>query len=340
VIRSRPVICFAFAIALLGAGCRRGPINTAPAEAPLKSGPLTDFVPAAGLRWMAAARLADLENTPSLRPLLAQLVPDARLDAFTLSTGIDLRQVPDAVAAGFDYSTLYFAETPFENSPIETRFVDRLVSGATVESTHPRVRRVSGTIGLVAETLVRVDHRFVVFDVGDPGQAKIVELFVTGRIARSPSALRGSALGAVPADLASAPARFYAAGPFTGEWEKGARGLLGAATAVGVTATPEGQDLHVRLVIVGNYAGMDVARLSSAWQDLAESSIGRLTSLDQPSVPPEVRLEAGYLALDVKILARPLFAGMRAAVAADVWEMLGAPSRRSGDKPPGNNHEH
>lgn len=284
---------------------------------------------------MAAARLADLAATPSLRPLFAELVPNGRLDAFALTTGIDLRTAPNALAAGFDYSTLYLAETPFENSIVEKRFVDRLVVGATIESKHPGVRRISGTIGLVAETLVRVDHQLVAFDIGDPAEARVVELFVTGRLTRTPTALRGSALKGVPSEFGAAPVRFYAPGPFTGEWEQGARGLLGAATAFGATATPVGDDLRIEVAIVGNYSGMDVARLSSAWADLAESSIGRLMGFDHPSAPPEPRLGDGYLALEVRIPSRPVFAGLRAAVAADVWEMLGPGTRPDAPASPG-----
>jgi hypothetical protein len=267
---------------------------------------------------MVVGRPAELANTPAVRPLIADLLPTERRDAYALYTGVDLREVPNALAAGFDLSTLYFAETPFENRIIEKRFSDRLVAGSTIESKHPRVRRITGAVGLSPESLVRVDRRFVAFSIGDPMQGRVVELLVLGRLTRSPSALNGSALKGVPAELAEAPVRFYAPGPFTGEWEQGARGLLRGATAFASAATPDGEGLGVR-----------VARLSAAWLDLAESSMGRLTGLDQPLTPPEVEIREGYLSLKVKIALRPLFAGLRAAVAADVWEMLGAPSGRA-----------
>jgi hypothetical protein len=276
---------------------------------------------------MAVGRPSDLANTPALRPLLADLLPSDRLDAFARSTGIDLRETPNALAAGFDYGALYVAETPFDNRVVETRFIDRLVAGASISSQHPRVRRITGTIGLSPEALLRVDHRFVAFAVGDPSQARIVELYVSGRLSHSPSALRGSALRGVPSDLAVAPFRFYAPGPFTGEWASGARGLLGAAVAFGAGAVPEGDYVRLRAVVVGSFQGEDIARLSSAWADLAESSIGRLTGLDRPFSPPNIELGPGVLTLEVKIALAPLFAGLRAAVAADVWEMLGAPTR-------------
>jgi hypothetical protein len=326
------LVC-ALTLTLVTEACGPAPSKTPPSEAPLREGPLTDFVPAAGLRWLAAGRPSDLANTPSLRPLISDLVPNERVDAFAVSTGIDLRQLPSAVAAGFDLSTLYAVETPFENTRIETRFVDRLVAGSTIQSSDPRVRRISGAVGSAPEAMVRVERRFVAFAVGDPSLARIVELFVLGRLPRSPSALRGSALKGVPNEFSSAPFRFYAPGPFVGEWERGARGLLGAATAFSAMATPEGDHLLVRVAIVGAYDGADIARLMSAWDDLAESSMGRLTGLDQPVTAPRVDLQQGSLALEVKIALRPLFAGLRAAVAADVWEMLGPPRGREGPVP-------
>jgi len=317
-------------IAISSLACNPGPANTAATEAPLRSGALTDFIPAAGLRWMIVGRPAELANTPVLKPLIAELLPTERLDAFARATGVPLPDIPNALAAGFDLSTLYVAETPFENRIIETRFTERLVTGASVESKHPRVRRITGTVGLSPEALLRVDHRFVAFAVGEPAQAKIVELFLLGRLSRSPSALQGTALKGIPAEFAAAPLRFYAPGPFTGEWERGARGLLAGATAIGAMAVPEGDGLRVEVAIVGSYQGVDIGRLSAAWEDLAQSSFGRLTGLDQPITPPRAELPKGHLALEVKIPLRPLFAGLRAAVAADVWEMLGRPVKVPG----------
>jgi hypothetical protein len=278
---------------------------------------------------MAVGRLAELANNPALAPLISQLLPAERVDAFAHFTGVPLFDLPSALVAGFDISTLYVAETPFENRIIEARFTERLVTGASVESKHPRVRRITGTIGLSPEALLRVDHRFVALAVGDPAQARVVELFVLGRLMRSPTALQGTALKGVPQEFAEAPLRFYAPGPFSGEWERGARGLLGGATALGAMAVPEGDALRVKVAVVGSYQGADVGRLSSAWQDLAASSLGHLTGLDQPISPPHTELANGYLALEVKIALRPLFAGLRAAVAADVWEMLGGPGKAS-----------
>ncbi len=284
---------------------------------------------------MAAARLAELSRAPALRASLEKLFPPARLDAFARSTALDLRTVPSGVAAGFDYATLFLAETPWENASIEASFVDRLSSSTRFPSAHPSVRRVSGTLGPSPETLVRIDRSLVAVSIGDPTPARVVELYAEGRLGRSPPALKGSALSTLPSDLGTAPLRFYAPGPFSEEWASGARGLLGVGLALGVGAWPDGESLRIRAVLAGQWSGEDLARLSSAWSDLAESSMGRLLGLDQPASPPEFAVTPQHLTLSVRIALPPLVNGLRAAVVADVWEILQVPPAEKKAGPPG-----
>jgi hypothetical protein len=322
------VIACLFAIAC----APRPPVAPATTVAPLHDGPLTDFVAAAGLRWMAVARLAELAHTPGLSASRDLLFPTARLDAFALATGLDLRETANALAAGYDLGTLYMAETPSESALVEARFRDRLLAGATTVSPHPQVKRISGAMGLSPETLVRVDAKWIAVAVGDPTPARAAELFALGRLTRSPPALRGSALSTLPHELDTAPLRFYASGPFSGDWARGARGLLGAALAFGVAAWPEGAELRVRAVLSGRWEATDAAELSSAWTDLSESSMGRLLGLDQPAGEPRVTFAPDALTFDVRLAIAPLTDGLRAAVAADVWEILRFPQKH--DAPP------
>jgi hypothetical protein len=300
---------------------------TQPAEPPLHEGPLTDFVPAAGLRWMIVARLAELAHTPALAPAIELLFPGPRLAGFAISTGIDLRTVSVALAAGFDYSTLYVAESrdAAEGELVESRFADRLAGGARLTAPQPSVRRLSGVLGVVPQTLVRVRGHLVAVSVGDPTPARVVELYARGLLGRSPTALRGSALSMLPASLSDAPLSFYAPGPFTAEWAAGARGLLGAAVALGVTARVEGESVSIQVFITGRFESMDAERLGSAWADLADSSMGKLLGLDGPENPPQTSATPDQLSLQVRLPVMPLASGLRAAVAADVWEMLEVP---------------
>lgn len=310
---------------------RREPAHaTKPAEAPLHDGPVTDFVPSAGLRWMIVARLAELVHTPGLAPAIELLFPGPRLAGFAISAGLDLRTVSVGLAAGFDYSTLYVAESraPGEGELVESRFVDRLAGGARLSSPQPSVRRLSGVLGVVPQTFVHVREHLVAVAIGDPTPARVVELYARGLLARSPTALRGSALSTLPADVGAAPLALYAPGPFTAEWAAGARGLLGAAVALGVAARVEGESVSIEVFVTGRFEPADADRLGSAWADLAGSSIGRLLGLDRPENPPQTSATADQLRLKVRLPIMPLASGLHAAVAADVWEMLEVPTSR------------
>jgi hypothetical protein len=261
-----------------------------------------------------------------MKPALELLFPSVRLDAFARSTGLDLRDAPSGAAAGFDLATLFLAETPWENTTIEDRFVARLAASARIAAPPSGVRRVSGTVGMTPETFVRQDRRFVAVAIGDPTPARVAQLYAEGRLGRSPPALKGSALSTLPAELANAPLRFYAPGPFAGEWAQGARGLLGVSLALGVAAYSEGDALRVIAVLSGRWKGDDIERVDAAWTDLAESSMGRLLGLDQPAAPPEITVSDDFLTLKVRLARLPLVTGLRAAVEADVWEFLQVPN--------------
>jgi hypothetical protein len=60
--------------------------------------------------------------------------------------------------------------------------------------------------------------------------------------------------------------------------------------------------------------------------------MGRLLGLDQPAGEPRVTFAPDALTFDVRLAIAPLTDGLRAAVAADVWEILRFPQKR--DAPP------
>lgn len=256
-----------------------------------------------------------------------------RLDAFEVRTGVDLRELPLAVAAGFDDSVLYLAETGASTGRALSAFDARLLGEGRHARSHPRVERIVGVLGSVPESLVAVEGAFVAVSVGDPTLARITELMVEGKLA-TPPALHGAALGPLPADLESAPIRFYAPGPFSGEWAAGARGLLGAASAVAAAGRFAGDSLRVHTIVTGRFREEDRRRVEGAWADLAGSPVGHLLGLDRPSEPATVRVAATEVSLDVTVRLEPLLAGLRAATGADVTELLGA-SQAMQIAPPG-----
>lgn len=320
------------AVALL-AGCHgeaRPAAAPAPAPAPLVAtplhrGPLVEYVPAAGLRWLVVARLQELYRTAWLRQLVVPLFPEEQLDAYALSTGLDLRSAEEALAAGFDYGTLYLARSGEANAGVEARFAERLLGGAVRHEAHPQVRVLRGMVQEVPAALVSQDHHLVGIAFGDPTLARIVDAYARRRL-ESPTALRGAALSTLPSSLHAAPVRFYAPGPFEREWSVGAQGLLASAVAVGISAVPLAPDaVRVTVVVAGDWgdsAPSARAAVDRFWMDLAASTTGRLLGLDAPRSAPIITVQPTELSLTVDVRLEPLVDGLHAAVSADVWELL------------------
>jgi hypothetical protein len=322
------VIALGASIACGGSPAPASKPSPARADPPLHEGPLTDYIPAAGLRWMVVGSPRALARHPSLAPAIALLLPKERLDAFARGSGVDLRQVDAALAAGFDYSTLYVVAPP-EPASVEARFRERLVSEPVQARPHPQITRLTGIVGQTPQTLVRVEERLVAVAVGSALPARIVELFALRKLRKSRPALSGSALSSLPSELERAPLRFYAPGPFGAEWTRGARGLLAAATAVGVVASPQpGGRVQVRVVVAGDWSGAvheAASALQAVWDDLSQSGTGKLLGLNEPVSGPVIEPAENLLELRVELDALTLARGLRAAVEADVWEILDIP---------------
>lgn len=275
---------------------------------------------------MVVGRPKEIAEEPALAKAIGLLLPAERLSAFGKSSGIELDKTREGLIAGFDHATLYLASTP-PGSAVRDRFTARLVTEPTVKAPHPRIVRVSGMVGETPETLVHVDGQLAAVSVGSAIPARVAELYALGKLRSSPSALRGAALSGLPlGELERAPARFYAPGPFGGDWAGGARGLLQTTTAVGLAVSPSAEGkLRVTLVLVGDFRSdqADPAELlRQTWQDLATSNLGRLLGFDTVSSPPSVSGTPGSLRLAMELDPVPLAQGLRAAVMAQVWEIL------------------
>jgi hypothetical protein len=324
-------------VTLIGCAGSASKHSEAPAHVPpLHGGPLTDFVPAAGLRWMVAGRPRELAQNTEFAEAVGRLLPEARLSAYAQSTGVDLRTLPNGLIAGFDYATLYMAEMRKGDELVEQRFGARLLHDATLESKHPKLRRLSGVVGRTPETLLVARGHWVALAVGDPSPTRVAEGFALRRLRRSPPALRGSALSTLPAHLEQAPLRFYAPGPFVGEWARAARGLLARSFAIGFAAKPAaGRTLDACVVLAGDFGDLGAEaepRLRGAWEDLAESSTGTLLGLRQAASASRVRASAEQLELCVALSLAEITRGLHAAVSADAWELLDVPKPQNPDK--------
>ncbi|MBI3206822.1 MAG: hypothetical protein HYZ29_35125 [Myxococcales bacterium] len=334
-------LCLGAALTLgCGGTATPRPAKPATAEAPpLHDGPLTDYVPSAGLRWLVVGRPKEVASDAELAKAIELILPKSRRGAFSKSSGVELDTLDAGLIAGFDHATLYVADARASSTLAEERFAARLIAGTRVAKPHPRIHRLSGVVGQTPETLVRIDERLIAVSVGSALPARIVELYARQKLTKSPPALKGSALSSLPIrELESAPMRFYAPGPFTGDWTRGAGGLFATATAVGVAVRPvAGGKLSAVIVIAGGFAsdGPDAAtRFGKAWEDLTQSGLGKLLGLDR-APPPSIVATPDSIRLAVEVDAMPLAQGLRAAVMAEVWEILdlSPPTEKGTDLP-------
>lgn len=329
----RGLLIAAMALAACGPPPRAEPAPAPPAR-PLRQGALADFVQAAGLRWLAVGSPQALAHDTAIATELERLFPKQRLDAFERGSGVDLRRVPSALAAGFDYSTLYAAEIGSDGAAAQTAFTRRMVTEVKRRELHPDVTLITGMVGSTPQTMVHVRDRFVAVAVGDPSPARVLSLFVQGRLRRAVPAMRGAALSTLPVpELERGTLRFYAPGPFEDEWSRGARSLLGRSLACGASATVDGERVDVQLVIAGSFdPAADLPTAEAAWQDLAEHPLGHLLGLSTPAQAPRVEMTKYGIQLRVSLDIRPILLGLHSAVAADVWQMMdfAAPSPASG----------
>ncbi|HYP18361.1 MAG TPA: hypothetical protein VEQ65_14210 [Opitutus sp.] len=270
---------------------------------------------------------ARVAKSPAFTDATALLLPPERLHAFEQATAVDLRHVSEGVIAGFDLGHVYVFTPPSGAADrIFESFRATWVDAAADVRPHPALRRASGVAGKSPEMLVQIDGKLIAVAVRDLTLGRVVEAFARKKLARSPSALRGASLSALTPPPADAVATFYVPGPFTGEWAQGARGLLADAVALSISVAPSGaRSARFTVQVAGDLPPPAADELSAAYVDIAQSSTGKLLGLDQPKTPPQVHEREGRLLLDLELDLGPLARGLRAAVIADVWEIMGVP---------------
>jgi len=282
-----------------------------------------EYVAAAGLRWLIFAKPARISADPVLSAAFARLVSHERLDAFAQLTGIEVGQLEAAAIAGYDLGTLYVAELPTADGGIARgRFEDRLTAGAIVKHPRPAIYRIAGTRAGLPRVLVAVEDRLLAVATGDLTLGRIAEAYAERRL-KSPTALHGAALSSLPSAPDDALAVLYAPGPFTGEWQNAAGGVLRTAFGLFVALRRgDGATLVAEMTVVGDWPDAQAAsEVEAAWDELATGATGRLFGLDQAK---KVRIVADLhqLTWSGELAVGPLVAGLRAATVANVSEMF------------------
>ncbi len=311
--------------AALSVGCRNQQARLAPPSkadsSSIHRGPLTDYVPAAGLRWMVVGNPKAFAEDQGFMTAFQRLVPADRLTAFASGSGVELTSLPEGCIAGFDYGTLYLARVGKNTTRVRERFEARLVTDPVTRSAHSGVWRVTGLIANTPESLLSIDNDYSAIALGDPLLIRIVEGFTLDRFKKTPPALSGAALSTLPGELKAAPFRFYAPGPFPEEWAKGAQGLLAQAFAFGVAITlRSGSRLQVHAVMSGTF-GPDLdqarSRLLNTWDAIQTSPIGHVLGLKENTEPSRLEVRSSEATLDFTLESEALMKGLAAAVSAD-----------------------
>ena len=299
----------ALSAAACGAGVAEAPPTTVPA---LLRGALTDYVPAAGLRWMIAGSPAQLAREPALAPLRARWMTDERRQAFATNTGVDVFATERAVAAGFDLGTLYLADASGWIAAPERRFAERLAGTEQLRKPHPELWRVSGVVGSTPEALVRVGSELVAVAEGDPALARVVELRALGRAGRIAPAFEGAALATLPSELrAPHPVAAYVPGPLDPAALGDSTGLLAGTLALCASLAPDNTVLHLELALSGQWRpALDEPRLREAWQSFVSSAIGSRLGLDVAALSVDVHGSESLLTLRTDLDAGAFVAGV------------------------------
>jgi hypothetical protein len=282
-------------------------------------------VPAAGLRWLVFARLAELNRRRDLRAPLERIFPSERLEAFREATGVDLRRVRAGIAAGFAIGTLYMAELGEpEAQRVRERFILRLDEDGIRREPRPGVQRVLGTTRGRPTALLSVDDDFIAVASDDPTLIRIVEAYDARRLG-SPSALEGTMLRNLPKPTENVLVAAYAPGPFENDWAKGARGVLGLASGLSLVLRP-GAPSHLEAVVTlaGDFAPSPAEHgdsLARSFEDLRQSTLGGLIGLGAVGTPKVVG-DLHQLTLTADVPLEPVIERLRAATIGNVHEIL------------------
>lgn len=316
----------------------------APAKAPLKLSDLPfkplsiaslpGLLPLADLRWLLLVRPREIASIPWLIPEIGRFASESALDRFAASTGLDLRQIPEAAVSSYldegGETLFWLARHHGDAAVIERAFRKRLTTGEKRAVDRPDLVRVSGKIGVAQTTLTVIGADVIGLQQGghaSRGPARIAALYAEDRLKKSPTALAEEPLKSLAARFGSAPVIALSPGPFEGELARGARGLLQGATAIGAAARPSAREgLAVSVAVAGDFStsGAPASKeLVAAWNDLAQGSFGHLLGLDQPIEAPLTTFSEGAVAIAVELDPKRFASGLAEAVGERVKEILG-----------------
>ena len=293
------------------------------------------LVPLPGLRWLVLARPKEIASMLWLEPSISLLLDKERLDHTAVSTGFDLRTLPEAVWAGYragadeEDASLQLVRHANDPLAIERLFRDRLSTDISRSIDDDRVIRVSGRIGKTVHALATVGSDVVCQQQDgslDRGPCRVAALLAQGKLKRTRSVFEDEAMGVLAKRFESAPLQLFAPGPFEEDVARGVRGLLGAATAVGAAfRTSARKSLLVEIVVTGDFStsGAEaVQKLAGSWDDLAGRPLGHLLGLDAAVGPVKQAFTNETVSIVVELDPHKLAKGLADATSSQIREIM------------------
>jgi hypothetical protein len=348
---SRPRRAAWLALLALAAGCG-GASGGRPhdvAGAKLHLAPTTDLAQAAAIVWLVDVAPRELVSHAELLPAIDTLFPHDRVAAFAERNGFDPLALDELTLASYSSAEgdtmLYLARGALNPAKLESIFRARAggVDGRRIDRQGDQeIVRTWGTVRQGRAQIATFGREAAGLEVGRFGPLRAAELFAEERLKRASPALKTPALaravelsrddetgGPSGPEAEVPPLRGFALGPFEGESGKGLGGLLAASTAAAIVARPatvgDHAALRVTLVLVGGWgpdAPKAADRLAAGFDFLSATSLGRLAGLDHPLNIVRVEPLPDALRLTVALDALGLARGARAAMGAEVSEIM------------------
>lgn len=286
---------------------------------------LNRYVPAAGLRWLVELQPAQLLT--ALGASAAKLLPEARLEAFTRHSGVDLRQAEDVVVAGYNDAIVYL----IRQNRVDTakqQFVTQLDDSVAVARVQAGVDRISGVSNGVQRTLLSLGDRLLVLVVGQPRYATIALLYARGRLG-SPASLAGAALQELAEQeqhrpIAPTPMlRAYATGPFDDRWLGSKDGGLARVLGLSLSVQVDSTAVHAQLTLRSSDRLIGSDALRRVFRGITQGSLGRTLGVDRPFTTEVQELERGsFVTFRSQWEKQRLLAGLTALLVGDARDLL------------------
>ncbi len=304
-------------------------------ETTLHLSPLTELLQAPGMVWLVDAAPKHLREA-GLERAISRIVTGRAFDDFKgRNGGIDLREMDEVMVASYGGVTVSGVRGLLDPGAVERAFTSRAsaVDARAIDHApdvaEDRIVRVFGMLRGVRTQVCTLGRSAALLEEGTLGPVRAAVAFAQGKLKRTKPALHTRPLDRVAELLGDAPLRFFAPGPFEGEWSKAAGGILAAATAFGARAVMVEGTLMFSFVFTGTEAtswDRDAEavqkRLSAAFDVVSQSDLGKLARADKPKVSATTRIDKDALWLHVGYDPALLAEGIHAALDAEISEIL------------------